>query len=162
MAYSSVNLCRKTRTVQQPQPDDANPNTAESMDKNAHRTSFSSLVSLASSNSAVMTLRGAPLIELATFSVWAELMVKVRGRSRVRVAVAACVAGTFSVWAEFTVATGQRQRTPERNGIGRTHARASSERAWDPMASSSVICCPERAHRTLASVVMLLLSAGLG
>jgi hypothetical protein len=28
----------KSRTVQQPQPDDANPNTAESMVENAHRT----------------------------------------------------------------------------------------------------------------------------
>jgi hypothetical protein len=35
---SSVNFCRKTRTVQQPQPDGANPNTAEPMVKNAHRT----------------------------------------------------------------------------------------------------------------------------
>jgi len=39
MAFSSVNPCRKTRTVQQPQPDDPNLNTAESMVKNAHRTS---------------------------------------------------------------------------------------------------------------------------
>jgi hypothetical protein len=30
MASSSEKSCRKTRTVQQPQPDDANPNTAES------------------------------------------------------------------------------------------------------------------------------------
>jgi hypothetical protein len=29
----AVNFCRKMRTVQQPQPDDANPNTAESMVK---------------------------------------------------------------------------------------------------------------------------------
>jgi hypothetical protein len=32
-ASSSGEFCQKTRTVQQPQPDDANPNTAESMVK---------------------------------------------------------------------------------------------------------------------------------
>jgi hypothetical protein len=33
MASASVDFCQKTRTVQQPQPNDANPNTAESMVK---------------------------------------------------------------------------------------------------------------------------------
>jgi hypothetical protein len=51
-------------------------------------------------------------------------MVRVRVRVRVRVAV--CVAVAFSVWTEFTVPTGTRQWTPERNGIGHTHARVSS------------------------------------
>jgi hypothetical protein len=31
--------------------------------------------------------------------------------------------------------------TPERNAIGHTHVRASSEQAWDPMASSSANSC---------------------
>jgi hypothetical protein len=34
----SANYVRKTRTVQQSQPNGANPNTAESMVENAHRT----------------------------------------------------------------------------------------------------------------------------
>jgi hypothetical protein len=38
MASSSVNFRRKARTVQQSPPDDPNPNTAEPMVKNAHRT----------------------------------------------------------------------------------------------------------------------------
>jgi hypothetical protein len=38
MASSNVNFYQKTRTAQQPQPDDANPNTAESMVENGHRT----------------------------------------------------------------------------------------------------------------------------
>jgi hypothetical protein len=37
-ASSSETFTRKLRTVQQPHPNDANPNTAESMVKNAHRT----------------------------------------------------------------------------------------------------------------------------
>jgi hypothetical protein len=41
MASSIVNFCPKTRTVQQPQPDGPNPNTAESLVKNAHRTGSS-------------------------------------------------------------------------------------------------------------------------
>jgi hypothetical protein len=42
MAISSAQISvRKTsHTAQQPQPDDANPNTAESMVKNAHRTTL--------------------------------------------------------------------------------------------------------------------------
>jgi hypothetical protein len=60
-------------------------------------------------------------------SVWTEFMVRVRDRVGVRVAI--CVAGAFSVWTECTVSTGKRQWPPERNGIGRTHARASSGRA---------------------------------
>jgi hypothetical protein len=37
-----ANFCRETRTVQQPQPNNPNPNTAESMVKNAHRTALRS------------------------------------------------------------------------------------------------------------------------
>jgi hypothetical protein len=38
--------------------------------------------------------------------------------------------------------------TPERNAIGRTHVRASSEHAWDPMASPSVNFCRKKKNRT--------------
>jgi hypothetical protein len=43
---------------------------------------------------------------------------------------------------------GESQLAPERNAIGHTPARASSEHAWDPIASSSAKCRkPEhRAH----------------
>jgi hypothetical protein len=40
--------------------------------------------------------------------------------------------------------------TPERSGIGHTPARASSEQAWEPMASSSVNLCRNYAHHTHA------------
>jgi hypothetical protein len=43
LASSRVNFCRITHTVQQSQPDDANPNTAESMVENAHRTGMMSV-----------------------------------------------------------------------------------------------------------------------
>jgi hypothetical protein len=38
LTLTQQNQWLKTRTVQQPQPNAANPNTAESMVKNAHRT----------------------------------------------------------------------------------------------------------------------------
>jgi hypothetical protein len=38
MGSSSETFCQQTRTIQQPQPDDVNPNTAESMMQTAHRT----------------------------------------------------------------------------------------------------------------------------
>jgi hypothetical protein len=75
---------------------------------------------------------------MSAFRVWTEFLVRVRVRVsvrvrvrvwvtvtvRVRVAVRAAVA--FRVWMQCTVPTGKRQCTPERNGIGHTHARASS------------------------------------
>jgi hypothetical protein len=43
---------------------------------------------------------------------------------------------------------------PERNVIGLMHAKASSEQAWEPMASSSVNSCRKK-NRTLALHVRL-------
>jgi hypothetical protein len=97
-------LSENADTAQQPQPDDANPNTAESKVKIVHRTLIIAMYSR------------------AACSVSAELMVRVGVRVRVRVAV--CAADAFSVWTEFTVPTGK--RTPERNAIGHTHGSASS------------------------------------
>jgi hypothetical protein len=47
----------------------------------------------------------------------------------------------FRVSTQFMVATVRGSLTPERNAIGHTHVRASSEHAWDPTASSSAIIC---------------------
>jgi hypothetical protein len=97
----------------------------------------------------------------AVYSVWAESMV------RVRVRVAVCVAVAFSVWTQFTVQTGKRSELPRGMPLlDHKHGRASSEHAWDPMASSSANFC--RKTRTvqiaLLGVVPLveLISAVIG
>ena len=45
--------------------------------------------------------------------------------------------------------------TTERNGIGHTHARASSEQAWEPMASSRVHLCRKTRTGTLSTNCLL-------
>jgi hypothetical protein len=47
---------------------------------------------------------------------------------------------TFSVWTQFTVSTGKRSELPRGMPLV-TRVFASSEHAWDPMASSSVNFC---------------------
>ena len=47
---------------------------------------------------------------------------------------------TFSVWTQFTVQTGKRSELPRGMPLV-TRVFASSEHAWDPMASSSVNFC---------------------
>jgi hypothetical protein len=56
---------------------------------------------------------------------------------------------TFSVWTQFTVSTGKKSELPRGMPLV-TRAFASSEHAWDPMASSSVNFC--RKTRTVPSV----------
>jgi hypothetical protein len=65
---------------------------------------------------------------------------------------------SFGVWTEFPVPTGKRERTPERNAIGRTHVRASSggAKAWDPMASSRLSFCRKRAPYQQHSMALTL------
>jgi hypothetical protein len=88
-----VNSCRETRTTLQPQPDGANPNKQNPWLKTQTPYTERKRVGVGPDGTA------------AAFSVWTELMVKVR----VRVRVAACAAGAYSVWTQFTVPTGKRQ-----------------------------------------------------
>jgi hypothetical protein len=59
------------------------------------------------------------------FSVWTELMVRVR--VRVRVAIYAAVA--FSVWTEVTICADGWNEHPRGKSLS-THMLASSEQAW--------------------------------
>ena len=74
MVSSRVTFRRKTRTIQQPQPNDAKPNTAESMVGNAHRTS--SFMRLASSvtvsiweSKVARCSTGSPVLQYACWSL---------------------------------------------------------------------------------------------
>jgi hypothetical protein len=51
-----------------------------------------------------------------------------------------CNGSAFSVWTQFTVSTGIRSELPRGMPLV-TRVFASSEHAWDPMASSSVNFC---------------------
>jgi hypothetical protein len=53
----------------------------------------------------------------------------------------------FSVWTQFTVSTSKRSELPRGMPLA-TRMFASSEHAWDPMASSRVDFCRKNAHRT--------------
>jgi hypothetical protein len=66
---------------------------------------------------------------------------------------------TFSVWTQFTVQTGKRSELPRGMPLV-TRVFASSEHAWDPMASSSVNFC--RKTRTVPNVCQLYDELGAG
>jgi hypothetical protein len=134
---SSVNSCRKTRTVQQPQPDAANPNTAESM----MQTPRACKPNILSENElravgvplefAANPVQGRSLdgkVEVDQFNLAAE-------KDNVP-----WVEVAFSVWTQFTVSTGKKSELPRGMPMV-TRVFASSEHAWDPMASSSVNFC---------------------
>jgi hypothetical protein len=75
---------------------------------------------------------------LETFSVWTELMVRVR----VRVRVADLCGWSPSVFGRRVYCQPVRGVSTEKNAIDHTHARASSgAKAWEPMASSSGDFC---------------------
>jgi hypothetical protein len=61
--------------------------------------------------------------------------------------------GPFNVWMQFTVSTGKRSEQPRGLTLA-TRILASSERTWEPMASSSVTFCPKRAPNQQYEIIM--------
>jgi hypothetical protein len=77
---------------------------------------------------------GVPSVLCDVIDVVAEFMVRAWNQFHT-------VIHTFSVCGRNLQCQPVRPRTLERNAIGHTHARASSEQVWEPMASSSVNSC---------------------